>query len=80
MADIISMSISNGSIFYYVDKEHFDLFFSSKEQVDTILNTTFPKNDSEKFVLKVYEKYNSLDLETEGKRLLRCSQEVKFDL
>lgn len=58
LADIITVSISNHYTYAITEKD-INLFFDNENAIDNLLKDNPPKNDSESFILQVYNHYKN---------------------
>lgn len=79
LGDVMSISISN-TYGYSITEEGLNEFGISTADVDSILSTRSPANESELFVRKVYEKFKSSDKDDLGRNEIHTSQEVVLSL
>lgn len=79
MADMISQSIGN-AYGYKISDENFEIFFKDTSLLDTLLRKINPKTQSEKFVLKVYNKFKSDETDSWGDKEIISEDEVFLKL
>ena len=79
IGDMISQSVGNG-YGYKITDENFKLFFKDMDILDSILEEVSPCNESEVFVLRVYQKYKSNEIDRWDEKAIWLPNEVKFKL
>lgn len=81
MGDMITQSIGN-TYGYKISDENFAIFFEDGDVnfLDSLLQRVVPKTQSEKFVLKVYEKFKSGEPNSWGHKEIISEVEVLLEL
>lgn len=79
IGDMISQSVGNG-YGYKITDENFKLFFKDMNILDSILEEVSPCNESEVFVLRVYQKYKSNEIDRWEEKAIWLPNEVRFKL
>lgn len=79
LGDIVAQSVGNG-YGYRIDEDNFKIFFRDESILDNILENVIPQNESEKFVLKLYQVYKSNEIDIWGRKETMLADEFSFDL
>lgn len=79
MGDMISQSIGN-AYGYRISEENFEIFFKDTSLLDLLLQKVAPKTQSEKFVLKVYDKFKSDETDSRSNKEITSEVEVLLKL
>lgn len=79
MGDMISQSVAK-MYGYKITDENFEIFFEDTSLLDLLLRRVIPKTQSEEFVLEVYEKFKSDEVNSWGDKEVVSEVEVLLEL